>query len=53
MDNRIGEKMIHPLFNIITITDIREIEGYTLAYFNDNNFVNYSILQNVDKKNVK
>jgi len=43
-DDRIGTVMIHPMFGDITITDIRKINGYILAYYSGS-FCNINTLR--------
>lgn len=41
--------MIHPMFGNIEIKDVRQIEGYTLAYFNKT-LCNMNILKEISKE---
>jgi len=45
-DERIGTIMLHPILRKIKINDVREIEGYTLAYFGSS-FCNMDILEEI------
>lgn len=48
MDERVGTKMRHVLFGDVLIKEIREIEGYTIAYF-DGTFCNIDILNPINE----